>query len=71
MEKSPGELWLPRIRKAPTSWEISISSAELRLAVSLNQLERKSKYMCVYSGLTVNYYMLTGYLHVVEKINIT
>lgn len=47
MEKSPGELWLPRIRKAPTSRDISISSAEPRLALSLNQLGRESKYICV------------------------
>lgn len=41
MENSPGELWLPRIRNPPTSLDIRSSSAELRLAVSLNQLDRE------------------------------
>lgn len=41
MEKSPGELWHPRITKSPTVLCLSSSSAWLRLASSLNQLESK------------------------------
>ena len=38
MEKSPGELWHPRITKSPTSLCLRSSSAELRLAFSWNHL---------------------------------
>lgn len=38
MENSPGEFWLPRIRKLPISRDLRISSAVLREVFSWNQL---------------------------------